>query len=287
MARSRSLKPDFWTSPQINRLSEGAALSFCGLWNYADCHGIHSADAERLKMEIAPGRPDVTHEVLSARIVEMIEQGLVREYEVDGETYWIITGWAKHQYPWKPHYRYPLPPDYDEAPAKGGQRPATVATVSDKVKVKDSNTKDTNKDKKAPPAGGTLGRFKDVSDVYPAHRKKNLATARTYWAKHHCDAIADTIVADVIERQAKDVDWLRGAIPHLPTYINQRRWNDPIEEESHADRNHKDRQGGRRGPETTQDRIKRANPGAFKSPPAATVTPLRSIPADDDWPEEA
>ncbi len=284
MARSRSLKPDFWTSPQIIALSEGAALCFCGLWNYCDCHGIHPADPLRLKLEIAAGRPEVTPEVMAERVQEMIAQGLVREYEVDGQHYWMVTGWAKHQYPWKPHYRHPVPADFEEAPATIGQRPPPLATVSNKGKGKDTN-KDTNKDKKAPSPGGALGRFKDLSDVYPKHRKKNLTKAREYWASHHCEDIADTIVADVIERQAKDVDWLRGAIPHIATYVNQRRWNDPIEEESHADRNHKDRQGGRRGPETTQDRIKRANPGAFKPKPAANVTPLRSIPPD--WPDEA
>ena len=125
-----------------------------------------------------------------------------------------------------------------------------------------------------------MGRFKDLTDVYPKHRKKNLTKAREYWARHYCDDLADTIVADVIERQAKDVDWLRGAIPHLATYINQRRWNDPIEEISDEER-----QGRRRGPESTQDRIKRANPGAFKPKPVANVTPLRSIPPD--WPDEA
>ena len=283
MARTRSIKPDFWQSPQITMLSEATALTFIGMWNYCDCHGIHTADPLRLKLEIAAGRPEVTPEVVADRVRELIDQGLVREYVENGEPYWIVTGWAKHQYPWKPHYRYPVPADFGEAPATVGHHPADVRRTSTSNKNKRSNKdtdKDTNKDKRAPPAGGTLGRFKDVTDVYPKHRKKNLTKAREYWARHHCDAIADTIVADVIERQAKDVDWLRGAIPHLATYINQRRWNDPIEEATDEER-----QGHRRGPESTQDRIKRANPGAFKPKPAATVTSLK--PSADDWPEEA
>ncbi len=282
MARSRSLKPDFWTSPQITELSEGAALAFIGLWNFCDCHGIHPADPLRLTLEIAAGRPEVTPEIMAQRVQEMIDAALVWKYEADGALYWIVTGWAKHQYPWKPHYRYPLPTDYDSL-ANGGHHPPDVrrTSTSNKRSNKRSN-KDTNKHKKAPSAGGTLGRFKDVSDAYPKHRKKNLTKAREYWARHHCDAIADTIVADVIERQAKDVDWLRGAIPHLATYINQRRWNDPIEEATDEER-----QGHRRGPESTQDRIKRANPGAFKPKSGATVTPLKCPTLSDDWPEEA
>jgi hypothetical protein len=36
------------------------------------------------------------------------------------------------------------------------------------------------------------------------------------------------MVADVKKRKVEHDAWLKGFIPHLATYINQERWNDPI-----------------------------------------------------------
>lgn len=36
------------------------------------------------------------------------------------------------------------------------------------------------------------------------------------------------MVNDVKKRKVEHDQWLKGYIPHLATYINQERWNDPI-----------------------------------------------------------
>ena len=42
-------------------------------------------------------------------INELIINGLIREYIVEEKSYWIVTGWHKHQRIDKPTYRHPLP----------------------------------------------------------------------------------------------------------------------------------------------------------------------------------
>lgn len=105
MARIRSIKPEFWTSEQVMDLSPNARLLFIGLWNFCDDAGIHPASTKRLKAEIMPA-DDVRSEDVRRMIDECINVGLVREYEIDGEAYWAVTGWH-HQKIDQPSYKYP------------------------------------------------------------------------------------------------------------------------------------------------------------------------------------
>ncbi|MBB1060398.1 hypothetical protein [Marilutibacter spongiae] len=105
MARIRTIKPEFWTSEQVMDLSPSARLLFIGLWNFCDDAGIHPASTKRLKAEIMPA-DDVRSEDVRRMIDECIGVGLVREYEIDGEPYWAVTGWH-HQKIDQPSYKYP------------------------------------------------------------------------------------------------------------------------------------------------------------------------------------
>ncbi len=108
MSRIRTIKPEFWTSEQVMRCSMMTRLLFIGLWNFSDDHGIHPASCVRLKAELFPADTCPLSDVEQC-IAELIKQELIEEYEVDGNTYWIITGWKKHQKIDKPTYRHPLP----------------------------------------------------------------------------------------------------------------------------------------------------------------------------------
>jgi len=109
MARIRSLKPEFWTSEQLAECCRDARLLFVGLWTFSDDNGIHKAKPKRLKMEVFPADSDCSEEQMLVWIDELIDNGLVIEYTVDGVDYWKVTGWKKHQRIDQPTFRYPLP----------------------------------------------------------------------------------------------------------------------------------------------------------------------------------
>lgn len=111
MAKIRSIKPNFFSSSQIANCSRDARLLFIGLWVFGDCRGINKASPHTLRLEVFPGDNDMTTEKTAACIQELIENGLIMEYEVNGEKYWITTGWHKHQVISRPNYRYPPPPE--------------------------------------------------------------------------------------------------------------------------------------------------------------------------------
>lgn len=112
-------------------LSPNARLLFIGLWNFCDDAGIHPASTKRLKAEIMPA-DDVRSEDVRRMIDECIKVDLVREYEIDGEPYWAVTGWH-HQKIDQPSYKYPNEDGtVPEGPAKRRQssksRPEPIGT---------------------------------------------------------------------------------------------------------------------------------------------------------------
>ncbi|MBE2258678.1 MAG: hypothetical protein J0L59_08770 [Xanthomonadales bacterium] len=107
MARIRTIKPEFFTSEQLAECSPNARLLFIGMWCFCDDQGIHPASPARLKMEVYPG-DDFTRDQVADMADELVRHGLLHEYEVEGEKYWLVTGW-KHQKIDKPSKKYPLP----------------------------------------------------------------------------------------------------------------------------------------------------------------------------------
>ncbi len=105
MARSRMIKPDFFSSEQIVECSTPARLFFIGMWCFADDGGNMPAKIRTLKMQIYPGDNYSVDEIKSM-IDELISNDLIIEYCVEGVDYYHITGWH-HQKIDRPTYRYP------------------------------------------------------------------------------------------------------------------------------------------------------------------------------------
>lgn len=108
MPRIRTIKPEFWTSGQVADCSPVARLLFIGMFNFCDDHGVHPACTKRLKMQVFPA-DQLSYDAIQAMIDELLAAGLLYAYQVGGEDYWLVTGWAKHQKIDKPTYRHPIP----------------------------------------------------------------------------------------------------------------------------------------------------------------------------------
>ena len=108
MARIRSIKPEFWTSEQIAECSPNTRLLFIGMWSFCDDYGVHPASCARLKMEVFPADA-ISSADIRRMIDELTSNGLLAEYEVDGNRYWYVTGWDKHQRPDTKTGKYPRP----------------------------------------------------------------------------------------------------------------------------------------------------------------------------------
>lgn len=94
MARSRTLKPEFWTDDVIVELSFAARLWYQGFWNFALCDQGHiDATPKSLKMKIFPA-DDVDPVGLTD---ELVKWGRVTRKETpDGRPYMHVGTLSKH-----------------------------------------------------------------------------------------------------------------------------------------------------------------------------------------------
>lgn len=101
MARSRTLRPGFFTSFTLATVPRDARLFFAGLWVEADDEGRFINSPKALAGAIFPHDDDVTARV-AARWLEQLEQiGAVLLYETNGGRFGQIVSWGEHQKP--PH----------------------------------------------------------------------------------------------------------------------------------------------------------------------------------------
>ncbi|OXS89573.1 hypothetical protein B7H01_19990 [Pandoraea apista] len=88
-------------------VSRDARILFIGMWNFCDDAGIHSANEKRLKAEVFPA-DDLTSADVRRMVDELLRVGLLDEYEVAGQRFWIVTGWH-HQKIDQPTFKHPGP----------------------------------------------------------------------------------------------------------------------------------------------------------------------------------
>lgn len=144
MPRIRSLKPGFFRSRSLAKCSIPARLTFQGLWCEADDHGRGIADARLIVGAVWPLDDDVTAREVEQHLVELRDTGHIRLYEVDGDCFYEIVAWEKHQ---AAAYRrgeaqHPLPPagTPDACVAHDSARIDTQESAGREVEGKGSGT---------------------------------------------------------------------------------------------------------------------------------------------------
>lgn len=100
MARSRNLKPAFFTNDELAQCDYGARLLFAGLWTIADREGRLEDRPARIKAMLFPFDRCNVDRWLGA----LADRGFIIRYEVDGVGYIQIPNFLKHQ---TPHQKEP------------------------------------------------------------------------------------------------------------------------------------------------------------------------------------
>lgn len=94
MARIRTIKPEFFTSSDITKLTPLARLFYVSLWCEADREGLLKWDVDTLKQRYLPA-DQVDIEELS---IELCSRGLIAIYvDEDGREYAHIPSFKEHQ----------------------------------------------------------------------------------------------------------------------------------------------------------------------------------------------
>lgn len=124
MARTRNLKPGFFTNEHLAALPPLARLLYAGLWCWADRNGVLEDRHARIKAEVLPYDScdaDLLLEALHA-------SGMIVRYQKDGQHLIHIPTFLRHQTPHKNELgRLPLP---DEGSVESGKSPNGSAPSS-------------------------------------------------------------------------------------------------------------------------------------------------------------
>ena len=94
MARIRTIRPEFWSDPDIMECTRDARLLFIGIWNFADDKGNIEAHPRKIKAQIYPLEDDIEIEAL---LKELIDHNFIIPYTVDDKKYYHIRTFSKHQ----------------------------------------------------------------------------------------------------------------------------------------------------------------------------------------------
>ncbi|MCK9802114.1 hypothetical protein M1B34_31755 [Pseudomonas sp. MAFF 302030] len=129
MARSRNIKPGFFSNEHLAEVDFATRLLFIGMWTEADREGRLEDRPRRLKMALFPAdNVDIDAMLYSLHDLEFIDR-----YSVDGRNYIQVVNWAKHQ---NPH----LKEAKSVIPGKPVVEPCQVKTGASTMQAPDKNS---------------------------------------------------------------------------------------------------------------------------------------------------
>ncbi|MBD1229237.1 hypothetical protein [Xenorhabdus griffiniae] len=95
MARSRNIKPGFFTNDDLAECEPLARLLFAGLWTIADREGRLEDKPRKIKAMILPYDDANCDDLLQ----QLHKKNFITRYAVDGNEFIQINNWKKHQNP--------------------------------------------------------------------------------------------------------------------------------------------------------------------------------------------
>jgi hypothetical protein len=95
MARSRNIKPGFFTNDVLGELPALTRLLFAGIWTICDREGRLEDRPKKIRAEILPYDQCDADEMLTT----LDKAGFIKRYEVDGVKVIQVLAWTMHQNP--------------------------------------------------------------------------------------------------------------------------------------------------------------------------------------------
>lgn len=95
MARSRNIKPGFFTNDLLGDLPALTRLLFAGIWTLCDREGRLEDRPKKIRAEVLPYDQCDADEMLSS----LDKAGFIKRYQVDGKSVIQVLAWSLHQNP--------------------------------------------------------------------------------------------------------------------------------------------------------------------------------------------
>ena len=236
MARSRNIKPGFFTNDVLGDLPPLARILFAGLWTIADRSGRLEDRPKKIKAQVLPY--DTCD--LDKFLQDLSATGFIIRYEVDGNKYIQIVQWGRHQ---NPHIKEPpstIPEpcetsastvqalcDAQPKPELAGLIPDSGFLIPDSL---NSSTDDLPMEKRVRKSKAIPVDQDDFVRFWEAYPKKvaRPGALKAFKTAKINGELLETVLVDIENRKEGD-DWLKENCKYVPNpekYLNQRRWED-------------------------------------------------------------
>lgn len=96
MARTRVIKPEFWIDAKIGEIPRDSKLLFIGLWCLSDDYGVVRASEKYIKGQLFPYDDCQANEIKDWLLV-LEKKGMIIKFDSNGESYYYIKTFSKHQ----------------------------------------------------------------------------------------------------------------------------------------------------------------------------------------------
>ena len=231
MARSRNIKPGFFSNEHLAEVDFATRLLFIGLWTEADREGRLEDRPRRLKMALFPA----DNVDIEKMLADLDHLGFITRYTVGSFKAIQIVNWSKHQNPHVKEAKSTIPamPEIEPCPVKTGAStvqapdqhssfPADSLSLDSGFLIPDSLLPSP-----APVVSKDL--FPKFWKLYP--RKVGKDKAEKAWGKLKVTQELFDLMATALAKQVLTPDWLKDKgqyIPHPSTWLNGKRWEDEI-----------------------------------------------------------
>ena len=234
--RIRSIKPEFWRSPDVTSLPLAHRFLFIGLWSYVDDNGVGKDEMASVIGDLFAEDMLRDSRETVARVSEglslLSERGLIRRYSVDSRAYLFIVKWEKHQRidkPAKPRFPRPdgdLPVDESPFATPSRQSRDTLATGTG-----EQGNRGTGEQRSSgtvvPAAREIESAFDDAYSHWPKKVDRKQALDRFKLASKTMGLAA--LTASVIKfGDAYAATTEKRFVPALGVWLNRERWTDDL-----------------------------------------------------------
>lgn len=236
MARSRNIKPTFFTDAELLACDPITRLLFAGLWVHADRRGILADNVRQIKIDVFPAdNVDV-----EGGLAQLAERGLILRYEREGKRCIAIPAFAKHQspHPKEPASNLPAPEDRAEQVTSNlhvsdmsVSSPAVSCSLNPDVLIAESGEKDAPAALPAPAPAPVRysGHFERFWAVWPKGHGAKVDAYRA-WKRLGLDRAGaederNAVMAGLRAWKASE-RWRRGMVKTCSIWLRDRWWND-------------------------------------------------------------
>ena len=225
MARNRMIKPEFWASETLMRVSRDARLTFIGIWNFCDDYGFCLSSTRSIIGDVYPYDESVSEADLSAWLSELIGVSLLIPVDYKNKKLFFVKGWGEHQtVQHKSKRAFVEPEDLQgviEDSLKSHESLIEVYLESHAPKRK--KKEESNKEKEQKEQAPSILSFDDFWTEY--NYKKGKHAAEKAWKK--VTEEDKQMILDTLRSYLRSTEKDNKKFRKLPaSYINQKVWLD-------------------------------------------------------------